>query len=273
MSSGSRRESMAETRRLQVRGRYQNIPGIIDFVNEAALAAGLGEDEAFHCQLSVDEACTNIIEHAYGAEDAGRIEVACEIEPGIITVRIVDYGQPFDPGAVPEPADTNELDQIEPGGIGLHLMRKLMDEVNFEFGDAHNTLTMIKRRAGTPQIVDTPEAIQLEQRDGVSIVTPQARMDAAFAPVLERVLLALIEAGSVSLVVEMKEVPYISSPGLKALVTAWRSAREHGGDLLLCSLSERVRGVFEVIGFTRIFEIVEDCADAVSALRGRQARA
>jgi anti-anti-sigma factor len=269
LSSDSRRESMVETRRLQVRGRYQNIPGIIDFVNEAALAAGLSEEEAFHCQLSVDEACTNIIEHAYGAEDAGRIEVACEIEPGVITVRIVDYGQPFDPGAVPEPLDTNELDQIEPGGIGLHLMRKLMDEVRFEFGDAQNSLTMVKRQAEASRIVDTPEDIQLEGRDGVSIVTPQGRMDAAFSPVLEQVLLDLIEAGSVALVVEMKEVSYISSRGLKTLVTAWRSAKAHGGDLLLCSLSERVRGILEMVGFTDVFEIAEDCADAVSALRGR----
>jgi anti-anti-sigma factor len=260
---------MAETRCLEVRGRYQNIPGIAEFVNEAALAAGLSTDEAFHCQLSADEACTNVIEHAYGAEDAGRIEVTCVIDPGIITVRIVDYGQPFDPGAVPEPADTNELDQIEPGGIGLHLMRKLMDEVRFEFGDSHNTLTMVKRRAKALRMVDTPDDIGLEERQGVSIVIPQGRMDAATAPLLENVLLELIETGRFNLVVDMKDVLYISSSGLKTLVTARRSARERGGDLLLCSLAERVMAVFDMVGFTRVFKIVDDSADAVDAFQVR----
>jgi anti-anti-sigma factor len=260
---------MAETRRLQVRGRYQNIPGITEFVNEAALDAGLSVDEAFHCQLSVDEACTNIIEHAYGEDDAGRIDVTCVIDPGMITVRIVDYGQPFDPGVVPEPVDTNELDQIEPGGIGLHLMRKLMDEVSFEFADEHNTLTMVKHRAGASLSVEMPDYIGLEQHRGVPVVTPQGRMDAAFAPELERVLLGLIEAGNRYLVVEMKNITYISSPGLKTLVTAWRSARERNGDLVLCSLAERVMGIFEMVGFIRVFEIYDDCADAISAFEER----
>jgi serine/threonine-protein kinase RsbW len=60
---------MAEVRRLTVRGRYDCIPGITSFVGEAASAAGLNDDEAFHCRMAVDEACTNIIEHAYGGED------------------------------------------------------------------------------------------------------------------------------------------------------------------------------------------------------------
>jgi anti-anti-sigma factor len=267
LSPGFGQERMAETRRLQVSGRYKNIPGITDFVNEAALAAGLSANEAFQCQLAVDEACTNIIEHAYGAEDVGRIEIACVIEPGVITMRIVDYGQPFDPGGVPEPVDTTELDQIEPGGIGLHLMRKLMDEVTFEFGDARNTLTMVKRQSVASKEVNTPDDIVLEEDRGVSIVTPQGRMDAALAPVLERVLLDLIEAGRFYLVVDMKDVAYISSPGLKTLVTAWRAAREHGGDLVLCSLAEHVMGIFEMVGFTRVFEIMDDCAEAVGALQ------
>jgi serine/threonine-protein kinase RsbW len=267
LSPGSGQEGMAETRHLQVSGRYQNIPGITDFVNEAAIAAGLSGEEAFHCQLAVDEACTNIIEHAYGLEDMGCIEVACVIKPGVITVQIVDYGQPFDPGSVPEPVDTDELDQVEPGGIGLHLMRMLMDEVSFEFGDAHNTLTMVKRQAGASREMVTPDYIGLEQRRGVSVVTPQGRMDAALALVLEQVLLDLIEAGRSHLVVDMKDVTYISSPGLKTLVTAWRAAREHGGDLLLCSLVERVMGIFEMVGFTRVFRIVDDCAEAVGAFQ------
>src|SRR5574340_174268 len=139
---------MAEIRRLTVQGRYEFIPTITAFIEEAAQAAGLSEDEAFHCRMAVDEACTNIIEHAYGGEDRGLIEVTCNIESGVCSIQIVDHGKPFDPDNIPTPGIGNHLDEIRPGGIGLHLMRQMMDNIRFEFAEAHNTLTMIKNRSG-----------------------------------------------------------------------------------------------------------------------------
>lgn len=139
---------MSKERHLTVRGRYENVPAVVQFVVEAAKEAGFDEKGVFHCQMSVDEACTNIIEHAYGGQDKGDIEATVQIEPGVLTITLVDHGEPFDPTSVPEPSiNTDDPSKIKTGGLGLHLMRKVMDEITFSFGDERNTLVMVKRQA------------------------------------------------------------------------------------------------------------------------------
>ncbi len=141
---------MGQSQRLTVPGRFEYLAQIAEFVTHAARAAGLTDDDVFHVEMAVDEACSNVIEHAY-AEKTGEIELACTIpEAGRLEVVIHDHGRPFDPAAIPEPkvGDTNVgLDAMQGGGLGLYFMRKLMDEVRFNFspGDG-NTLYMVKRR-------------------------------------------------------------------------------------------------------------------------------
>jgi serine/threonine-protein kinase RsbW len=135
-------------RQLTIPGRYERIQDICDFVCRAAEEAGMGEKEVFHCQLAVDEACTNIIEHAYGGEDQGRIEAACETHDGQLTITLKDTGKPFDPTTVPEPGPYKSIDDAGVGGHGLYFMRKVMDAVEFDCADGGNTLTMIKRKGG-----------------------------------------------------------------------------------------------------------------------------
>jgi len=139
---------MSKERHLTVRGRFENVPTVVQFVVEAAQEAGFDERGVFHCQMSVDEACTNIIEHAYGGEDKGNIEATVRIEPGVLTITLVDHGEPFDPTSVPEPSiNTDDPSKIKTGGLGLHLMRKVMDEITFSFSDKRNKLVMVKRQA------------------------------------------------------------------------------------------------------------------------------
>ncbi len=260
---------MPEIRRLTVRGRFENIPTIIDFVAEAATLAGLDENEAFHCQMAVDEACTNVIEHAYGGDDRGDIAITCAVEPGILTVVIVDSGHGFDPSSVPEPPVAESLDQVRPGGIGLHLMRKLMDDVSFEFADGKNTLTMVKRRAGLRgQRKDGVEISTHEVSPGVRVITPRGRLDSSASPQLEEILMGLISQGQAWFVVDMAQATYISSRGLKTLVAAWRAARALGGDLYLSGLTTHVQSIFEMVGFDQVFHIYESLDQALSAIPG-----
>ncbi|MBI2975564.1 MAG: ATP-binding protein [Chloroflexi bacterium] len=136
---------MSESR-LIVPARYERIRQICAFVVEAAEVAGLDETAIFHCQIAVDEACTNIIEHGYGGEDKGRIEVACAAGSGQLTIDIRDQAQPFDLGAVPEPELNKALEETTVGGLGIYFMRKMMDEVSFSRTDGANRLVLVKRR-------------------------------------------------------------------------------------------------------------------------------
>ena len=127
--------------------RYESLEAIDQFVADAAECAGFDGCTVYQVQLAVDEACSNIIEHAYGGEGRGVIECSHYIRDGDLTIVLRDYGQPFDPSDVPEPDVEAGLEERPEGGLGLYFIRKIMDEVTFKF-DAitGNVLTLVKRK-------------------------------------------------------------------------------------------------------------------------------
>ena len=127
-------------------GRFESLEPISRFVRQAAEEAGLDEMKTYSVELAVDEACSNIIEHAYGEEGKGEIDCSCIIEPDGLTVVIKDRGSSFDPDAVPEVNTKQPLEERKPGGAGVFLMRKVMDAVRFEFTPDGNVLTMKKKK-------------------------------------------------------------------------------------------------------------------------------
>lgn len=136
------------TKALSVPGRYDQIANVCKFVVAGAEASGFDIDDLFQIELACDEACTNVIEHAYGGEEKGNITVTWNFSKGMFTITIVDEGQPFDPKDVPTPkvpANPGDIDELQIGGLGIHFMRKLMDEVHFIVGDKQgNRLVMVK---------------------------------------------------------------------------------------------------------------------------------
>ncbi|MGA9399205.1 MAG: ATP-binding protein [Anaerolineaceae bacterium] len=126
-------------------GRYENLEKICDLVTDQAIQAGFDDTAVYAIQTAVDEACSNIIEHAYGGENRGDIDVSIDTENQCITVRLVDHGKPFDPNNIPEPDINGSLRQREAHGLGLYFMHKLMDDVCFEFSENRgNVVTMVK---------------------------------------------------------------------------------------------------------------------------------
>jgi len=141
--------SMKILQTLTFPGRFESLAPISKFVTRAARAAGLDACAVDAVQLAVDEACSNIIEHAYGGEGRGDIECTCHVNDDGLTVILRDHGRPFDPSLVPEPnlCPSLEDEDCTGGGLGLYFMRQLMDTVYFEFApDTGNVLTMVKRR-------------------------------------------------------------------------------------------------------------------------------
>lgn len=145
---------MGKKKSLTFPGRYDEIKNICAFVTQGAANAGLNETAVFHIELACDEACTNIIEHAYEGEDKGHIVVSWQVDGTQFRITLQDNGRSFNPADVPDPSipaenksgrSEIEVDQLQVGGLGIHFMRKLMDEVTFEFNDhSGNQLTLTK---------------------------------------------------------------------------------------------------------------------------------
>jgi serine/threonine-protein kinase RsbW len=126
-------------------GRYENLEKICDLVTDQATQAGFDDATVYAIQTAVDEACSNIIEHAYQGEDHGTIEIEIVTDADCLTIQLIDKGRPFDPASIPEPDIQASLDERENHGLGLYFMQKLMDRIHFEFSeDKGNVLTMVK---------------------------------------------------------------------------------------------------------------------------------
>lgn len=145
---------MVDEQVLTVPGRYKEIKKICEFVAAGAAQAGFDEDTIFHLELCCDEASTNIIEHAYGEEGAGNIVITYKTSDDDFTIIMRDNGVAFDPSEVPPPpaianneASAEELtSQLRIGGLGLHFIRNLMDEVHFTSDRRQgNQLIMVKK--------------------------------------------------------------------------------------------------------------------------------
>lgn len=127
--------------------RYESLAAIDQFVVAAAEQASFDECTVYQVELAVDEACSNIIEHAYGGEGSGIIECTYRIQDEELIVILRDHGQSFDPETVPKPNLSPNVQERTGGGLGLYLIRQIMDEVNFDFeSEAGNVLTMVKRK-------------------------------------------------------------------------------------------------------------------------------
>jgi len=129
---------------LKVKAKLENLAAIGDFITEAMKRFGM-EQETFKVQLAVDEACTNIIQHAYSGDSEKPIRILCSMSGNDLVIQIRDWGKPFDPDSVPLPEMESELFERKLGGLGIFLMRQMMDEVRYVFyPEGYNDLIMIK---------------------------------------------------------------------------------------------------------------------------------
>ncbi len=132
---------------VQFIAKFEYLDEIRDFVGKVAHRGGFSAKDIYNIQLATDEAASNIIEHAYEGVSNGVLDLACGIVGDGITIILIDYGESFDPSVVPMPNLKADLSERKIGGLGIFLMRKLMDEVHYEpRKDGSNVLTMRKRR-------------------------------------------------------------------------------------------------------------------------------
>jgi anti-anti-sigma factor len=206
---------MGVERQITVPGFIEKVPEVCAFVIEQAEAVGLDERAVYHCQMAVDEWCTNVVE--YGCCD----------EPG--------------------------------------------DEVHYEYKDHHNHLTMIKYGAkplAKTRLEAEPvfPAHEWKNDSGIWVVMPAGRLDSTTSRMLETTLLKHLDAGQARLVVDLSGINYISSSGLKVLVSIWRRSQKLDGNLTLSGLSSRVREVFTISGFDTLFTIAPSVDEAATSL-------
>ncbi|MDD4908150.1 MAG: ATP-binding protein [Candidatus Omnitrophica bacterium] len=123
-----------------------NLRSMLAFIDEGAKALGFDEQRIHQIMVASEEALVNVINYAY-PEKPGEIEVVRELrENKSLMIEIKDSGIAFDPLSLPEPNIHAPMERRRPGGLGIYMIRKIMDEVRYKREGQYNILTMVKNQ-------------------------------------------------------------------------------------------------------------------------------
>jgi len=131
---------------LQVPSSTENLALIREFVTTVGRQAQFEETEILNLELAVDEACANVIEHAYGHDITKEVVVRAKFDEETLQISVIDEGLGFDPDKAPQDSIEQLIHDRKSGGLGIRLIKKLMDEVSYEIVPGQkNELHMTKK--------------------------------------------------------------------------------------------------------------------------------
>ena len=136
------------THTLVVPSETRQLAKVRNFVVKHARQANVGETHIEALRLAIDEACANVIEHAYQGNPEKEVSLAITIEPTRVVVQIRDHGRPFDRTTYQRPNVMELSRKRKSGGLGVDIIRRLMDEVQYlNHGDTNEIRFVRFRRA------------------------------------------------------------------------------------------------------------------------------
>lgn len=136
-----------ENRRLTIKNNIAELAGLPSFLEDFGNANGVDEMTIMSLNLAIEEAMVNVINYAYPEGTVGDVTLTAERCNNTICFTLIDSGKPFDPTQVPDADTSLSADERPIGGLGIFLVRQLMDTVVYQYEDGKNILTMKKNLA------------------------------------------------------------------------------------------------------------------------------
>ncbi len=216
--------------------------------------------------IALDELLSNTIRHGFpgrGGGGGGALSIEVELRSDRLCVTLTDNGQPFNPLEISAPDTALPVEERQIGGLGIHLARRMMDDVSYHRRGDRNVVSLTKLLAqGRSMDITT------RTQNGVTLVVFAGSLDSNTSPKAQQALDGLLAAGARKMVVDCAALDYISSAGLRVLLGTTKrlgGAGGAGGALRLFGLNETVREVFDISGFSTILAVF---ATEPEALKG-----
>ena len=134
-----------EKHSLTLPNNVECIPQLAAFLEEVTESHGIDPSVMMSINLALEEAVVNVMNYAYPEGTIGEIDISVTFSDGSITFTIQDTGTPFDPTKVSNPDTSLSAEERPIGGLGIYLVRELMDEVSYCYENNHNILTLKKK--------------------------------------------------------------------------------------------------------------------------------
>lgn len=129
---------------LSIPSQTKRLSDVREFISALAKEHGFGDDDINKISIAVDEACTNIIKHGYNYSPDNKIDVSVVRTGNNFEITITDSGKQFDPKAIQTPDMNDYFQHYRHGGLGVYLMKRIMDKVEFNLQSDKNVLRMTK---------------------------------------------------------------------------------------------------------------------------------
>jgi anti-sigma regulatory factor (Ser/Thr protein kinase) len=140
------------------------LPVLRNFISRIASKYRLSKSEVNALTISIDEACTNIIKHGYRNIQAGSITMNVHIKNDSLEVELIDHGISFDPNQVSDPNISQYIQNGKKGGLGIFIMKKFLDDIQYMSSEKVNILRLIKfRKEGLIYPILNPISVALER--------------------------------------------------------------------------------------------------------------
>lgn len=235
-----------------------------EFAEAHALPAGVRRS----INVVLDDLLTNVVTYGLAGREGGIGSVEVALHPSRLTVTVTDNGRPFDPFDRIAPDTSLSMEAREIGGLGIELVRKLVDEVTYERRGESNVVVLAKFLTGgqsTGHRGGEPMEISTRTQGGVTIVAVAGNLDSNTSPQAQQALDAVLAGGGKRIAVDFTKLDYISSAGLRVMLGTAKKLAATSGALRTFGLNDTVREVFDISGFSKILAVFPNEHDALSA--------
>lgn len=131
---------------ISVQASTKQLAEVRNFVAKYAKEFGFNKQDVADIQLAVDEAYTNIIKHAYQHDEQKKVDIELGYNSNVFWVSLMDTGDAFDPSSYSKPDVRQKIKEKKRGGVGVYLIRKLMDDVQYHTEGSVNKIRMTKTK-------------------------------------------------------------------------------------------------------------------------------
>ena len=229
---------------LRVKSAFAEIPA----ANEAA-SRWLAERKAppaadYLANLAIEELATNCIKYGYDDSSEHIIEIELEISAAELVLTVTDDGHPFNPLDIPEPDTNLPAEELPIGGLGIHLLRKMSDRMEYARTDGRNRLTLSKS-------FGERQKMKLEFStlpNGAGRIKLNCDLDMAGVAAVETRFFEHCAGTPPQVLVDLSGVGFIGSFGIRMLLQAIKTVSARGGRLILLNPTKLVDSALDISG-------------------------
>ena len=234
----------------------------LEWVQGALAAASLSLEDAMELQLVAEEVITNIEKYA-GLATSDTVEINLQWQPDRVSLQLADPGRAFNPLLDSERAARGRNSESAAiGGLGVHLITQLTDAQEYRHEGGRNILRVVRlirqdlsREAGEPSgdqarefdTMDLTTTVLLDEENSVARVALDGALNTETAPGFEKRLQAVVDDGHKLIVLDMKDLEYISSAGLRVIFKAAKQTGSEGRKLAAANRKPHIDKVFEIL--------------------------